>query len=259
MYRVMSRADRPRTVVITLEAPMFNANGVCRACGRDPMTRDVTELADTLDPTFYALAFRNDPNRAALALGLVVPSLAYYPAVAALDCAVVNRLRRVFQLTGGVPAELRQATACEVGVAAHPYHAMTPDQAQVLLQVYRSDFIGRYRVSPELVEAERDMVRRAQAGGAKVLYLAPPFHSSVRDSDVAVDREFHGVTTALSSQLGVPIIDASSAVPDDPSFWYDPLHLNAVGARLFAPTLAQSLSSALIASADNATKADPAA
>lgn len=258
MYRVMARPDRPRVVVITLEAPMFNANGVCRACGRDPMSRDVWELSDTLDPGFYSLAMQSDPNRAALALGLAIPAYAYYPAIAGFDCPVVNKLRTVFQRTGGVPVELQQATPCEIGEAAHPYHAMTKAQAAGLLQVYRTDFIGRYTVSPQLVDAERDLVRRAQAGGAQVLYLAPPFHSSILAANVPVDAQFHATAATIAAQLGVPVLDLSTAVPDDAAYWYDPLHLNAVGAQYFAPALARALSPRLGASTSDAAQDQPA-
>ncbi|HEY1421097.1 MAG TPA: hypothetical protein VGG90_10355 [Candidatus Dormibacteraeota bacterium] len=241
MYRVMAQTTRPKVVVLTLEAPMFNANAVCRECGRDPLTSDIWQLSSTIDPGYYSLAFQNDPNRAELATGLALPSIAYYPSIGALECPIVNRMRRLFQAARPMPWELQQATPCEVGAAARPNHEMTAAQADGLVAVYQADFVAHYSLSDQLMADERDMVGRARAGGAQVVFLEPPFHSSIRSSDAAAAGQFPGAARALAQVLAVPVVDLGAAVPDDPQLWFDPLHLNVKGARLFAPLLAQTL------------------
>ncbi|HVD01813.1 MAG TPA: hypothetical protein VNG93_11815 [Candidatus Dormibacteraeota bacterium] len=246
MYRVMERSSRPKLIVNTLEAPMFNPNAVCRYCEHDPLTTDLWQLTDYGDPGFLKLALENDPSRLQLLAGWVMPALANYPSIAAVECPVVTRARRATQfLFGSVPWELQLATPCEISAASRPDHVMTAQESANVADVYRSDFVSNYAVSPQLLAAERDLIRRGKAGGTQVVLLRPPFHSSIRSSDQAVDPRFLAAVGSLSTELDVPVVDLSQAVPDDPSLWVDPIHLNRSGAQLVAPQLAAALAGAL--------------
>lgn len=246
MYKVMRRASRPRLIVLTLETPMLNPNFVCQFCQHDPLTSDLWQVTNPTDPGFFALAFRNDPNRARLVAGWLLPAFANYPSLAAFDCPLTKDARKAFAAaTGSIPWELQAATPCEVGAAAHPDQVMTPDGEANVLQVYERDFISNYAISPTAVAQEQELVRRALDRGTQVVFLKPPFHSSIRSADADAEPRFQAEISELSSRLSVPVLDLSDSMPDDFAYWQDPLHLNRAGATALAPRLAATIQSSL--------------
>jgi hypothetical protein len=248
MYRIMHQPRHPKVIVRTVETPMFNANGTCQACLTDQSTFDVWEISDLTDPAFVRLALANASNPARLVAGWALPAIAYYPSIAAVNCSVVRRGRTLAQSAfGSVPWELEVSTPCELGAPAHPSAVMTADARDNISQSYREMLTRQYRLSPQLVGDEMASVRRAQAGGTRVIFLKPPFHSLIRTANPPADAEFDGQMSAISAQLGVSTVDLAGEVPDDSRYWVDPLHLNLAGAAYFAPTLAAALSRPLAA------------
>jgi len=248
MYRVMARTSRPKVVVRTAETPMFNANGTCRSCKTEQITSDIWQISDLTDPGFIRLALDNDPNPGRLIAGWVAPAVAYYPAIAALDCSVVRRARTFSQaLLGSVPWELAAQTPCELGAGAHPNSVMTADNQKSVYQAYLAMPVHQYAISGELVGNERAGAREALERGTKVIYLKPPFHSTIRNAAPEADSVFDAQLRSLAGELGVGIVDLSTAVPDDNRYWIDPLHLNQAGASYFAPKAAEALAGPLTA------------
>ena len=242
LYRITHRAERPKVIVRTLETPMFNANGTCAACLSDAMTSDTWLISDVTNAGFDQLALRNNGNPSRLVAGWLVPALAYYPAISAADCSIVRRGRVLTQqLLGQVPWELEVPTPCALGSPAHPDQVMNQQNEENISRSYRDLLTRNYAISPQLVRDERESVRMAQAAGIRVLYLKPPFHSLIRDASPEATRSFERAVQSLAADLDAPILDLSTAMPDDRSYWVDPLHLNRAGAARLAPHLAGAL------------------
>jgi len=233
MHLVMRRSSRPKVVVVAVQAPMLNAAATCRSC-TDPFTSDVWQISDLSDPGFIQLALNNDPNRLRLAAGWAIPLLANYPSIVGLQCPMVSFGREASRaVLGWVPNVLQAPTYCESNLPYRlPRDSMTEATYANTMLDYQQAFI-------------RHLVREAQAGGTQVLFLKPPFHSAIRTAAPQAEQMFDAQLDKMSAELGVGIVDLSSAVPDDPGYWLDPLHLNNRGAHYYGPRAVQALASPL--------------
>jgi lysophospholipase L1-like esterase len=63
----------------------------------------------------------------------------------------------------------------------------------------------------------------------------------MEDVNPQANTIFQAGISALAADLAVPMFDFSTELRTDRSLWGDPLHLNAYGAKAFAPMLARSL------------------
>jgi hypothetical protein len=240
MYEIMKRSSRPKLVVVTLQAP--DLNGGCASCVAS-VTDGLWQMTDLGDPGWVQLALHNDSEPARLVAGWALPSLAYYPSLQALQCIGVEYGRSAAQtLLGRVPGLLSAPTACERTV---PYlwtrqAAMTNAEDQAVVYAYEG-FLSQYSVSAQSVSSLEDLVSRARAKGTDVAFLQPPLHSDIRSIGPLANAAFEAEAQQLESRSQVNVIDLSASVPDDPTLWVDPLHLDIGGADYLAPRLAAAL------------------
>jgi hypothetical protein len=248
MYRIMKRPQHPKLVVLMTGVPDLNAGCTCLT----HFTASLWDISDLTDPGFVRLALRVDPDPARLAAGWVLPSLAYYPSVVALQCLAIDYGRTAaVSILGRVPQQLQNPSICEnqpgylftVWWAHQP--AMTQANIQVSIQNYRS-FMSDYQISPNLVSSLEDTISRARAGGVNVVLVEAPLHSEARSLFPADQQVYQQQMQALASSLNVHLVDLSESVPDDPTLWVDTLHLDRAGAAYFAPTLAGALPPILV-------------
>lgn len=245
VYQILHRASRPRMIVQTVEPPMFNGSPTldCNSCWTDSETSDIWQISDLTDPGFIELALRNDPNRIPLVSGWVLPAVSAYQFLPALGCPVTAVERAVsLRLTGRLPVRLQPGSSpCDHANSVQPDLTMTPQRRAAAVAVYQKFLMADYQISPDAVAQERELVRRARAAGTEFIFLRPPFHSALRDLDGSAGKVFQGQLAALSSELGVPLLDLSRTIPDNPNLWVDPYHLNGRGSSELASHLEPAL------------------
>jgi hypothetical protein len=145
-----------------------------------------------------------------------------------------------------VPNTLAAPTFCESNLPYRlPRDSMTDASYANTMLDYQQAFIRDYQISPDQVSYVRHLVREAQSGGTQVLFLKPPFHSAIRTAAPQAEQLFEAQLDKMSAELGVGVVDLSTAVPDDAGYWLDPLHLNSSGAHYYGPQAAQALASPL--------------
>ena len=256
MYRIMKRVSRPKVVVVTLEASDLNASCVeCQASS----AAGIWDISDLTDPGFVKFALQTDvvnpgggglgalaaaDSRAPLILGWALPSFAYYPSLLALQCLAVDYGRSAARAVfGEVPGELRASSICETAIAYQWSRAPAMTEASYLSSIADAQhFMSNYRISTAIAARLTDIVNRGRAAGSNVVFLEPPIHSGAGsvigpEAQPAFGTEVSDLTTALKAN----VLDFTAAVPDDPNFWLDTLHLNRAGADYLAPKLAQGL------------------
>ena len=240
VYRVMKMAQRPRTIVLTLQAPAYTGN--CAVC-QSAVTPSVAAISGP-DPGFVQLALQKDPEPVRLVGAWLVPVSSNASSLLALSCLGAEAGRAVEQaLLHKVSGPLKDLTRCE-GTAAYQW-ARQPEMTSLELtagQRLYKELMDRYSVSATGRDDLADMVSRAQAGGTKVVFLLTPVHSAIREISPRAEAEFmDAVVGRVAREKGVPTVDLRAAVPDDPTLWVDPEHLDQRGARYLSPSLAGGL------------------
>jgi hypothetical protein len=240
MYRVMSRPQHPKLIVVVVVGPELSDG--CAVC-INSVYRGLWDISDLTDVGFIRKAVGVSPNPAWLATGWVLPSVAYYPSVIAVQCLAYEYGRAgATTFIGTVPRQLQDPTYCEGTI---PYKwarqpAMTQVDYESSVQNYR-DFMTNYHVSPDAVASVTDIVSSARAAGTNTVFLQIPLHQGIRNFFSGEVQESKLQLMNLASRLNMDVVDFSASVPDDPSLWVDGMHLDKAGADYLSPRLATAL------------------
>jgi len=240
IYRIMKRQPHPQLIVLAVGGPELNDG--CRACLAST-SGGLWDISDLSDPNFIQIALRLDPNPARLVAGWMLPSLAYYPSLLALQCIASDAGRSAARaVLRGVPRQLQNPTVCE-STAAYKWarqDSMTRSDYDGSLANFR-EFTRDYRVSPAMQSSLRDIIARSRAAGTNVVLLETPLHPGLRSSFPEVVDISHRQLHSLASNLNTEVVDLSDSVPDDPTLWVDGLHLDRSGATFIQARLAGEL------------------
>jgi hypothetical protein len=242
-YRVMNLPSRPRLVVFTVAAAMFNPTFHCPACvSSDLLTLDLWQISEPFDAGFMKLAAALDPRWPWLLTGWVLPAVGYYPQeAAAVQCPVVKAGRHLYRgWQVQPPPVLVQPTACDLGVHPLPDEVMSTQKRAAVNELYLSQFVGNYQFSPVLAERFRHVVSIARKAGARAMLATLP-EFGLSDVAPAAHAKFWVGITALTDELSIGHVNLSSALNDQPDLWTDPMHLNLSGAARLAPALAEAI------------------
>jgi hypothetical protein len=243
LYRVLERPDRPSVIVFVVAAPMFNPVFHCQGCPRSLMGLDLIQISQPYEPTFMTRAWTLDPeDRLLLAGGWFLPSLTAGPVIAAAArCNFMDAGRDLVRKAGVAgPPFLAAPTPCELGAHPAPSDQMDPAQIPAIEAEYRDHFVQNYRFSTVQAAHLREMVGTARSKGVTVTFAQFP-NFRMEDVNPQANTIFQAGISALAADLAVPMFDFSTELRTDRSLWGDPLHLNAYGAKAFAPMLARSL------------------
>ena len=244
MYRIMKLPRHPKLVVVTAEPP--DLNGGCSAC-LAPLTTDLWDISDLTDPGFVRLALRVDPDPARLVAGWMLPALAYYPSLVAVQCLTVNYARATALSTlGSVPQQLTKPSICETqpGYLLSKQWSRQPATTEINVPLYSENyrsFMSNYQISSNAVSSLEDVIARARAGGVNVVLVDVPLHSEARNLFPGAQHAYDQQMQTMTSSLNVDLVDLSDSVSDDPTLWVDVVHLDRAGAANFAPKLASAL------------------
>jgi hypothetical protein len=240
MYRIMKRDLHPRLIVVAFAGPELSEG--CTDCSAS-LTNGLIEISDLTDPGFISLAADLDPNPARLFAGWLLPSLAYYPSVIALQCVGFEAGRAASRFVlGRLPGQLQNPTYCE-STAAYKWarqQTMTQSDYQSSINQY-GGFMLDFRMSQTTESSIASIVERGRAGGANVVFFQTPLHPAIRALFSEHVQSTRQHLLDLASNLNTGVVDLSDAVPDDPSLWIDGVHLDRAGADYIQPALAARL------------------
>ena len=243
LYRVLERPTRPLQIVFVVAAPMFNPIFRCQGCPRSLLALDLVQISQPYEPAFLARALSLDPeDRPLLVANWLLPLATASPFVAGAGrCMSVDAGRALLRREGGSqPAFLSAPTPCELGAHPSPSDRMEAARMPAVYAEYRDHFVRDYQFSPVQATHLRNMVAMARSSGVTVSLAQFPSYW-LENVNPEADRSFQAGIRSLANDLSVPMFDFATALRGDPSLWGDPLHLNADGARVFAPMLARSV------------------
>ena len=225
---VVPRA-RPATVVIGLSALDFNANGrvhtsvILRYEEAPEQKKDVFGVIDRFArKSVYLFRYRLELRN----IGNIV--------------SVARRRLSGFEAPPPDPPPLG-----EFGESDRPNLAFDCARDNFCDRL-RSDFMNDYTLSTEAVAALESLVTELQEREVRPVILILPhtdeFETMLPTSDY---ERFEAAIDDVSQEQGVPVVDASGAMPDLSAF-DDPIHLNVTGMERFSRLLPRLLESASI-------------
>jgi hypothetical protein len=241
MYRIMKRPQHPELIVLTTAPPDLNSG--CASC-MATLTSNLWDISDPTDPDFDRLALSLDPEPTRLAAGWVLPLVAYYPSIIALQCIAIEQGRAAAAAAiGRVPVQLQNPTICETqpGYFLRTGWERQPEMTQGNVYVSTKNyarFMADYHISPSAVSSLSHAITAARSAGVNVVLLQAPLHSGARILYPEAHHEYQDQVEAMAADLSIPLVNLSESVPDDPRLWVDLLHLDKAGAAYFAPKLA---------------------
>jgi hypothetical protein len=110
-----------------------------------------------------------------------------------------------------------------------------------------SDHMRRYWLAQHLTPDEHaiklfdEYLRECRATGIKVVFVSPPEYVDAREF-VPYRTELSVMVRELSRKYEVPLLDYSQNwLTRQPSMYFDPIHLNSTGAKLFSAELAKDV------------------
>jgi len=219
LYRVLTRASRPQSIVLDLSEYQFTTNY------QHDSTSDFWQISDPIDPGYMIQALRLDSNRWRLARGWLLPVFANYPIIAqGVHCGLQ-------QLQG--KAVCRAAQLPEDNV-------MTSADRDYILNIYR-DELRNYSYSNQQATYVREAVSLVRARGVAVKFVILPV-LGIDAIDATAYELFRKQTANLAGTLGVPLLDLHRSLVDDTELWGDPSHLNRAGAARLSMELSSWMS-----------------
>ena len=220
LYRVMSRASRPRTVVISLAEFAFNASY------QPDRTADYWQLSFPPDAGFLRVALAHDWNRSRLAAGWAVPLVAHAPILAQ-----------------GVQCAVQPSASCSAAAHLHD-ERMTQATRDLILTYYINLYLRDFKWSETELHDLLSAAERVRASGSRLAFVVMPINGIAELSEPFYTEYLEHMRT-LAAANKIPIADLHAAVDkSDWSLWADPSHLNDRGAALFAPHLVAVVSRA---------------
>jgi hypothetical protein len=220
LYRVMSRASRPKTIVIALSEFGFNASY------QPDRTADYWQLSFPPDPGFMRVALAHDWNRSRLVAGWAVPLIAHAPILAE-----------------GVQCLVQPSPKCTI--AAHLFDdRMTQATHDLIITYYIDLYLRDFKWSETELHDVVLAADRVRAGGARLAFVVMPING-IAELSAPFYADYLEHIHALAASRAAPLADLHAAVNEaDWSLWADPSHLNDRGAVLMAPQLAAVASGA---------------
>lgn len=215
MYRVVSRPDKPRTIVIAVSEFAFNANY------QPDRTDDYWQLSGPPDLGFMQVALDHDWNRSRLLEGWAVPLVAQWPILAE-----------------GIQCGISPTPNCNYAATHIHLDHMTQQEHDLILSYLVDMQLRNYSFSNTELNWLISTARRVRAVGSRLAFVVLPING-IAELNPAAYLEFLDRTRPVATRFGAPFSDLHSAVDQsDWTLWTDPSHLDDKEARAFASELA---------------------
>lgn len=223
--RLVSSAQRPRTVILALSEYQLNATWMQKQESGGAQSNYYWQLGSPVDPRFALTALTLNQEPARLVAGWALPLLANYP-------VIVQGVRCDL-------AALRRRTDCfdEYALRDRRMDAATLNRWH---RIVRDDYLGQYAIDQEQAEATVSSIRRLREHAIEVRVLILPSYQAETLAPAEYGLFLRSVAQ-IARDLNVEVIDLHDTFADRPDLFFDPNHLTGDGARQLAARLTEDL------------------